>query len=75
MATRETIATPCVMTVWGAPPARDYDAISGAGSAVSRDRGRSLQASKQQQRQRQAGEVKMVAPRAGEVLEGGGARP
>lgn len=63
------------MTVWGAPLTPDYDAVGGAGPAVSRDRGRSLLASKQQQRQRQAGEVKMVAPRAGEALEGGGARP
>lgn len=45
-----------------------------AGSAVSRNRERSLPAWQQQQRQRQAGEVKMVAPRAGEAVEGGGAR-
>lgn len=58
----------------GAPLAPDCDARA-ARSPRSRVTWGTTSASQQPQRQRPAGEVKMVAPRAGEAVEGGGARP
>lgn len=58
----------------GAPLASDCDATA-ARSPRSRVTWGSASASQQRQRQSPAGEVKMVAPRAGEAVEGGGARP
>lgn len=61
----------------GAPLASACDATAARSPRSPRSRVTwgTASASQQPQRQRPAGEVKMVAPRAGEAVEGGGARP